>query len=224
MIPKKIHYFWFGGASKNELLLKCLASWQQHLPDYQIIEWNETNYDVSKSPFTKKAFSEQRWAFLSDYARLDILNQYGGVYLDTDMEVLKPLDALLYTGVFIGMESDTHVNGSIIGSIPNHWLVQEILSEYNELNKYKTIPVIMTEVLSWHTTLTNTLTQYKDVTVYPTEYFYPFGFGETFGQECITEHTHAIHWWNHSWSSKKARILKKLGLLNLAIKIKNILH
>ena len=139
MIPKKIHYFWFGGGSKNSLLEKCIASWRISLPDYEIIEWNETNYDVNKNPFTHKAFTEKRWAFLSDFARLDVLNQHGGIYLDTDMEVLKSLTNFLDIGFFAGMESATHLNGSIIGCVPEHWLTKEIITAYEQLTEFSNI-------------------------------------------------------------------------------------
>ena len=85
MIPKVIHYCWFGGNPKNEVIEKCIDSWKRYCPDYKIIEWNESNYNIVKHPFMKKAYDAKKWAFVSDYARVDILNQYGGVYLDTDV-------------------------------------------------------------------------------------------------------------------------------------------
>lgn len=220
-IKKKIHYFWFGDNTKNNLIQNCITSWQKKLSNYEIIEWNEKNYDINKSVFTQKAFAEKKWAFLSDYARLDVLYQHGGIYLDTDMEVLKPLDIFLKQGLFLGMESPTHINGSIIGSQPGHWLLREILDEYNTLQTYETIPTIITRVLERYITTNNHVQTYQDITIYPNEYFYPFGFGENFSPACITENTYTIHWWDHSWGSIKARLLRKLGLLKTARWVKN---
>jgi len=216
MIPKQIHYFWFGDAQKSELLRKCLKSWEQHLPEYKIIEWNESNYDVTKNAFTLKAFSEKKWAFLSDYARLDVLSEHGGIYLDTDMEIIRPLDPLLSHGSFIGMESATHANASIVGAVANHWFIQEVLDSYTHTEPYVTIPVKVTAVLQKYIPIKDKQQNYRDVFVFPHEYFYPFSFTETFNPNCLTENTYSIHWWDHSWGSKKAKVLKKLGLLRFA--------
>ncbi|MFN3188084.1 MAG: glycosyltransferase [Candidatus Paceibacteria bacterium] len=220
MINKNIHYFWFGDNKKNDLVQNCIRSWHHHLADYTITEWNEKNYDVNRSNFSKKAFREKKWAFLSDYARLDVLHENGGIYLDTDMEILKSLNNLLDCTLFIGMESETHVNGSIIGSIAGHWFLEEMLNEYDKLETYETIPVIMTRVLSRHLLLKNIIQQRFDISIYPTEYFYPFGFNEKFSKKKITLNTYSIHWWNHSWSSHTVKVLKKLNLLNSVLWIK----
>lgn len=221
-IPKHIHYFWFGNNKKSPLVTRCINSWQTYLPDYQLKEWNETNYDVLKNDFTTQAYHDKKWAFLSDYARIDILNQYGGIYLDTDMEVIKPLDKFLGCNLFIGMESNTHVNGSIIGSIKDHWYLKAILNAYHTLAKYEPIPVLMTDILTKEGYLLSNIHQQQlDIDIFPTEYFYPFPFGTTFSKKCLTENTHTIHWWNHSWGSKKARILKKFGLLKPALWLKS---
>ena len=95
MIPKKIHYCWFGGAPKSKLAKKCIKSWKRKCPDYEIIEWNESNYDVTKIPFMKEAYDAKKWGFVPDYARLDIIYNNGGIYLDTDVEIVKSLDDLL---------------------------------------------------------------------------------------------------------------------------------
>ena len=92
MIPKIIHYCWFGGKEKPKDVLDCIASWKKYCPDYKIIEWNETNYDVHKNQYMSDAYKERKWAFVSDYARIDVVYTYGGIYLDTDVEVIKPLN------------------------------------------------------------------------------------------------------------------------------------
>lgn len=223
MVPKTIHFFWFGKAKKTPLTTKCIASWQEFLPDYNIIEWNESNYDVTAHPYTKKAYEDKKWAFLSDFARLDVLTKEGGLYLDTDMEVVKSFDQLPQDELFVGMESDVHINGSIIGATPNHWFLKETLEEYRVPGTYESIPTIMTRVIERYAQLQNSEQTVRGVHIYPTEYFYPFPFGGTFHPSCITPNTYSIHWWNHSWGSKKATVLKKLGLLNIALKMKRLL-
>ena len=105
MIPKKIHYCWFGGNPLPLLAQKCIESWKKYLPDYEIIEWNEANYDVHKIPYISQAYKAKKYAFVSDYARVDILNEHGGVYFDTDVEVLKDLSPILAKGPFLGIEA-----------------------------------------------------------------------------------------------------------------------
>ena len=119
MIPKIIHYCWFGYNKKPELIEKCIESWHKFLPDWEFREWNESNYNVNKNEYIKEAYKQKKWAFVSDYARFDILNQYGGVYLDTDVELLKPIsDEILQHEAFTGFQSNNRVNpGLIYGSI-----------------------------------------------------------------------------------------------------------
>ena len=104
MIPKTIHYCWFGDNPLPELAQRCIASWRKFLPDYEIREWNESNYDVRKIPYTAQAYEAKKYAFVSDYARFDILCQHGGIYFDTDVEVIRLLDDILERGAFAGGE------------------------------------------------------------------------------------------------------------------------
>lgn len=105
MIPKKIHYCWFGGNPLPDSAKSCIASWRKFCPDYEIIEWNESNYDVNKIRYTQQAYACRKWSFVSDYARLDIIYQHGGIYLDTDVELLRPLDSLREYEGFMGFEN-----------------------------------------------------------------------------------------------------------------------
>jgi len=201
---------------------KCILTWDRHLPGYRRTEWGVNNYDVNKHPFTKRAFKDKKWAFLSDFIRLDVLYQYGGVYMDTDIEVVKSFDPLLDDGLFIGMETNTSACPSVIGVIPKHWLIKEVLDEYNTLDGYLPIPRIFTKVLSKYTDIptSDKIQKFDDVTIYPREYFYPFLYDEKFTPKCVTANTYAIHWWNNSWGDKHKKILSKLGLLVPAAKIK----
>ena len=113
MIPKVIHYCWFGGNPIPEKDRRYIEGWKEKCPDYEIIEWNERNYDVSKNKYMAQAYEEKKWGFVSDYARLDLVYQYGGIYFDTDVELLKPLDNLLELEMFCGFESTKYVNFGI---------------------------------------------------------------------------------------------------------------
>ena len=109
MIPKKIHYCWFGGNPLPPLAKKCIASWKKYCPDYEIKEWNETNFDVNALAYTREAFEARKWAFITDVVRLQALVTEGGIYMDTDVEVLKPLDSLLQYEAVSGFESETQI-------------------------------------------------------------------------------------------------------------------
>ena len=118
MIPKIIHYCWFGGKEMPELMQKCIASWKQHLPDYELHLWNEQNFDLDRFPYAREAYDNKKYAFVSDVARLWALKEYGGIYLDTDVEVLRPLDDFLHLPAFMGYEDGKLLNPAmgIIGS------------------------------------------------------------------------------------------------------------
>ena len=134
-IPKKIHYCWIGGKPIPEHNRKIMESWKKFCPDYEIIEWNESNYDFTKNRYMKEAFENKKWGFAPDYARLDIIYKYGGIYLDTDVELVKPLDDLLNLKGFIGFCQGEHCNlGEGFGAIPHHPLIKEILDYYDNLS------------------------------------------------------------------------------------------
>lgn len=156
-IPKVIHYIWFGGNEKPEIVKKCINSWKKYMPDYEIVEWNEKNYDVSKSKYISEAYKEKKWAFASDYARFDILNQYGGIYFDTDVELLKEIpEYILENSAFTGFESSGMVNpGLVFGTIPKHPFVSQVLKRYNNTSfhqdskrGYKTVNEFSMDVLN----------------------------------------------------------------------------
>lgn len=132
MIPKRIHYCWFGGNPKSELIKNCIASWQEKCPDYEIIEWNESNYDVTANSYVKEAYEAKKWAFVSDYARLDIIYNRGGVYLDTDVELYTSLDDLLKYDAFYCFESSRNINSGLgFGAVKDHASTKSCLGYYN---------------------------------------------------------------------------------------------
>lgn len=131
MIPKKIHYIWFGKGEKNERFIQCIESWKKYLPDYEIIEWNEENFDINYNVFTKSAYENKKWAFVSDVARLWVLYNEGGIYFDTDVEVYKPLDEFLNNEGFIGFEDINYLSTGTIGSKKGNPIIKLILDYYN---------------------------------------------------------------------------------------------
>ncbi len=130
MIPKKIHYCWFGGAPLPDLVQKCIASWQEHCPEYEIIRWDESNFDLNCCDYVKEAYQAQKWAFVSDVARLYALVTYGGIYMDTDMELLKPLDDILQYEAISGFESNCRISAGLLSCHAKHPFFQELLHQW----------------------------------------------------------------------------------------------
>lgn len=230
MIPKTIHYCWFGGKPLPELAVKCIESWKKYLPDYEIIEWNENNFDVNIIPYTKEAYEAKKYAFVSDYARFWILYHYGGLYFDTDVEVIKPMDDIISKGPFMGCESDVKENGKPedlgvapglgLGVNPGLGLYKEILEMYNTLHfinpngsyNQKTVVAYTTELLcKYGLKYTNHMQECAGIWVYPKEYFCPKDY-ETEDLK-ITSNTRAIHHYDGSWMTnlqKKYKILVRI--------------
>lgn len=221
MIAKKIHYFWFGGKELPELAKKCIESWKKYCPDYEIIEWNETNYDLNKNEFVKYTYEHGMYAFLTDYARLDIIYKEGGIYLDTDVELVKSLDDLLDCAAFLGMESAGRVaTGLGFGAKKHNKIIKEN-KEYYENNPFldeqgnfirTTCVDITTNILKKHGLKDqNEIQDLKDAIVYPTQYFCPLDYAS--GHLHQTKNTYSIHWYGGSWLNLKDRIKQKCGRL-----------
>ena len=138
MIPRKIHYCWFGRGEKPRLAQKCIASWKKYCPDYKIIEWNEQNFDISKNRYVQQAYEAKKYAFVSDYARLAVVYEYGGIYLDTDVELVRPLDELLELPGFMGFQTNNEVaTGLGFGARKGNPVVQALLRDYDALDFLK---------------------------------------------------------------------------------------
>ena len=142
MIPKIIHYCWVGNAPKPKSVLYCIESWKKFCPDYEIREWNESNYDFTKNKYMKQAYEAKKWGFVPDYARLDIIYEYGGIYLDTDVEIIRSFDELLDQEAFMGFEETGektyYVNcGQGFGAVPHHEIIKKARDLYEHISFYK---------------------------------------------------------------------------------------
>ena len=226
MIPKKIHYCWFGGNPLPALAVKCIESWKKYLPDYEIIEWNENNFDVGCINYVREAYEAKKWAFVSDYARLKILYEHGGLYFDTDVEVIKDMSHIINAGPFMGFETDgvslpelglTVNPGLGLAAAPGLALYKEILDDYEEAHFLKadgtldltTIVQRTTKILKYHGLQQIGGIQTIDgINIYPKDYFNPIDMES--GRLVITENTVSIHRFMASWESKNNRFRGKV--------------
>ena len=217
MIPKIIHYCWFGGTEKPKLAEKCISSWKKYCPDYEIVEWNETNYDVTKNPYTKYCYENKKWAFLSDFVRLEVIKKHGGIYFDTDVEVIKSLEGLLKNDAFYGFETSSSINTGLgFGATPEHATVREMLQKYLELpidgdGKYHVVgcPILNTEAMvEMGLKLNGEFQMIEGAAILPADYMNPYD--DPTGQLKKTENTVSIHWYSKSWLDKKTILRSKL--------------
>lgn len=226
MIPKIIHYCWFGRNPLPPLAVKCIASWKKYLPDYEIKEWNEDNFDVNVIPYTQEAYAAKKYAFVSDYARFWILYRYGGLYFDTDVEVIRPLDDIVERGAFMGLERDYEKRAAVrsavapglglgcnpglgLGCNPGLGQYKRIIDAYANFHflkddgslNLKTVVDYTTEMLM-QDGLENKLGIQKvgDIYIYPSEYFCPINI--TTKRLHITPNTRTIHHYAASWTKK----------------------
>lgn len=218
VIPKIIHYCWFGHGPLPDKHKRWMESWHKFCPDYEIKEWNENNYDISKNIYMKQAYESKKWGFVPDYARLDIIYQCGGIYLDTDVELIANIDDLLYQDGFIGFESEEWINfGMGFGAVQGLEIIKELRDDYNERRFLRedgtlnllTSPIIQTNFLKERGLMANG--EYQNVeglTVYPEKMLG--------GKSAITRkidtlpYTKAIHHFDGSWldDSVKSRVIK----------------
>ena len=221
MIPKVIHYCWFGGKPLPKFAKKCIASWKKYCPSYEIKEWNESNFDLNACDYVKEAYDSKKYAFVSDYARFDILYKYGGVYFDTDVELIKPIDEIIEGGAFMGVEDlSIGKNTEKISIAPGLGIAAEAgMKVYKELlDFYHTIHFINSDgsynletVVSYTTKIlikhglkiSDEIQKVGDITIYPQEYFNPCDMHTK--NIVITEKTVSIHHYAGSWLSKKEK-------------------
>lgn len=219
MIPKIIHYCWFGGNPKPKLVQKCIKSWKKYCSDYEFIEWNEENFDVKTAPlYVQQAYEAKKWAFVSDYVRLYAMVEHGGIYMDTDVEVIGKLDKFLVHEAFSGFEDEKNVPTGIMACRKEFPLFKEFLSYYDTAEFYKkdgtlnltTNVETMTKIcLSHGLILNNKFQEIEGFTVYPKEFFCPISYMDK--KKHITRNTVTIHWFSGSWKTKESK--KKEALM-----------
>ena len=222
MIPKFIHYCWFGGNPLPEDAKKCLASWKKHCPEYEIIEWNESNFDVNSNCYIKEAYEAKKYAFVTDYVRLFVMYEYGGIYMDTDVELVKNLDDFLKNRAFSGFESSNSIPTGIMASEKHFKLFGDLLKYYenkhflNDDGSYDTTTntVTITQMCKKYGLVLNNKYQVIDgFALYPNDYFCPLE-NET-GVLKKTENTVAIHWFAKTWvKDESIKLLKFTRLLH----------
>lgn len=214
MIPKIIHYCWFGGNPLPDDVKKYITTWRKYCPDYEIRQWDESNFDVTENQYCDEAYKAKRWAFVSDYARLKILYEYGGIYLDTDVEVVKNLDQLLKYNAFVGFQSDNSIGFGTIGSEAKNEWIKSCLKKYDKLHFYiaggicdlKTNVRRMTEFTQqmYNIRLDNTFQIFGDyMAIFPAEYL--LAKDVITGENMKNDNTYTIHHYAGSWVTNDER-------------------
>ena len=223
MIPKRIHYCWFGGHPLRKLEEMCLESWKRNCPDYELVLWNEGNAPIKDNVYVRQAFQMKKWAFVSDYVRLKVLSEYGGIYLDTDVELLKPLNDFMNQRGFLGLESRENIASCVIGCVPHHPFFSWAAGAYDE-RAFCTADGTCDETTNttWLTGIllrmglqqTGLQQVVADVEIYPPDIFCPFNL-ET-GKLRLTDRSVAIHHFAGSWMTPRqkfhTRVAQILGV------------
>lgn len=224
MIPKKIHYCWFGNSHLSELNQRCVDSWRRLMPDYQIKQWDENNIPLDNT-YSRAACAKGAWSRLSNYVRMRALYAEGGIYLDTDVEVLKNFAPLLHHKCFVGFqqaaEETDWVNSAVLGAEAGHPFLMRCLELteklFTETGEFPRSPSVVTRILKEMGLREYKLQEVEEVTVYPVEYFYPFPWFGEFSPDCVKENTHCVHHWEGSWRKQERhktlsplRIMKRM--------------
>lgn len=213
MIPKKIHYCWFGGKELPKQAKKCIASWQKYCPDYEIIQWNEENFDITQNPYLQYCYTNKLWAYLTDLVRLLVVYEHGGLYFDTDVQVLRCFDPLLGHEAFFGWESKERVaTGLGFGAEAAHPVLEAMIEPYRQMipNADGTFtmtvcPILNTQALQgFGLKVDGTAQQLGGIRILPVEYLCPYEYYT--GRMRKTENSYSIHWYNQSWVSPWGKI------------------
>lgn len=220
MIPKLIHYCWFGGKPIPPQYQEYIESWKKYLPDYEIRKWDESNFDINCCEFTKSAAAQGKWAFVSDYARFYILEKWG-VYFDTDVEVIKDMSDIITRGAFFGEQTKGRVAAGLGMAVePGHAIYREVVETYNkatfeissESSKQKTVVQYLTDILAEHgySPMEAELQVVEGITIYPPDYFNPKDYKT--GLIHKTKNTRTIHHFAESWKTHGERLVHAIEI------------
>ncbi|MGG0185164.1 glycosyltransferase family 32 protein [Bacillus rhizoplanae] len=220
-IPRIIHYCWFGEKEKPDIVKRCIDSWERNLSEYEIKEWNENNFDINCNSYVREAYESKKFAFVSDYVRVHALYNFGGIYLDTDVEVFKSFDDLLYHNSFWGFEQENYIATSTIGAAKGNKLIKTFLESYEEKSFMKvdgsyddlTNVAIVTEILKdIGLKINGEYQEIEDIgAFYPQTYFSPYDYINC--RKFITENTYAMHHFYKSWLSPKVRLKSNIKII-----------
>lgn len=217
---KTIHYFWFGGNPKSKLIEKCIASWHKYFPDFEIKEWNEENFDIRQNEYISQAYDAKKYAFVSDFARFKVLYDEGGLYFDTDVEVIRPFCDLLEDEAFAAFETEKYIAPGLVlwSKEPGNGIIAEMLADYEKsafinpdgTQDQATVGVRFTNILENYGIKPDdgTVQICGSFTLYPREYFCPLD--DLTGVMSKTENTCAVHWFAKSWLDKKTVYRSKI--------------
>lgn len=224
---KIIHYIWFGGNPISELTKKCIQTWKKFLPDFEIKEWNETNFDVNQCPFVKEAYAQKKWAFVADYTRFKVLEEYGGIYLDTDMEITADISKYLELDLFMGQEDSKMINAAVVWAKDAHNpRIKDIVDYYESCEKFnptgdlydQSVPRVLTkyfEQIGFDMEL-DKVQSFDDgkTKIYPMEYFYPLSYD--YQNNKFTDNSCMIHHFDATWISPMEKFKTKMKRKNMA--------
>lgn len=213
MIPEIIHYCWFGGKEMPAKEKLCIESWKKYFPKYKFIKWNEENFDLNSSTFCKQAYDMKKYAFVSDYVRTKVLYEYGGLYFDTDYEVLKPIDTLIKgNNNVLGWENHSNIGTAFMAFEAKHFVMKRFLEYYNthsfidkkgRIDNTANVSILTDILIADGAKCDRTLQIIKDLIIYPREYFYPKRLGEN--QFRLSDDTYGIHHYSMSWLTERQK-------------------
>ncbi len=218
-MEKYIHYCWFGNGKLPKLAKRCIKSWKKYLPDYKIIEWNESNFDVNITKFSKKAYEEKNWAFVSDVARTYALKEMGGIYFDTDMLITRKIDReILDSNFFVGWESDINIAVGVLGATKGNEIIERLYKIYEETefdssNLFRiAIPRLLTDLLKSEYKMKDIYSENQKlengINIFARDYFYPIS-SDTTLPDMFTKNTCMIHYYNGCWLPREQRLQMK---------------
>lgn len=217
IIPKRIHYCWFGKGEKPDIVKKCILTWKSILTEYEIIEWNEDNFDINCNKYVNEAYEAKKYAFVSDYVRVYALYNYGGIYLDTDVQVFKKFDDLLDNESIWGFEQENYIATSTIGSEKGNKIIEDFLKLYRNMSFYKkdgtyndltNVSMITNLLIQRGVNMDGKYQQIEGAAFYPQAYFSPYDYINC--KKLITEDAYCMHHFYKSWLPYKLRIKSKL--------------